>query len=66
MPSGKSPKPSMLGTGGAFKAGSALELQKQIREIEFRMTDPGYVPTAAEESRLKQLRGALEALSRKK
>jgi len=52
----------MLGTGGAAQAGSALQLRKQIQEIELRMTDPDYVPTEAEKARLRQLRGALENL----
>lgn len=65
MPYGKAPKSGMLGTGGAGQAGSALELKKQIQDIEMRMMDPDYVPSAAEESRLKQLRGALEALRKK-
>lgn len=62
---GKSPKPGMLGSGGAAQAGSALQIKKQIEAIELRMTDPDYVPTAEEQSRLKQLRGMLENLRRK-
>lgn len=58
-------KSSMLGTGGAGQAGSALELRKKIQELELRLTEPSYVPTQDEESRLAQLRGALEALRKK-
>lgn len=62
----KAPKASMLGTGGAAQAGSAMEIMRRIREIELRMTDSNYVPTAAEESELAQLRGRLQDAQKKK
>lgn len=62
----KAPKSGMLGSGGAAQAGSAIELRKQILDIEWRMSEPGYVPTAAEEALLAQLRGALQNLQKKK
>ena len=62
----KKPKPSMLGSGMAAKAGSTLEIQRRLREFEMRMTDPDYIPTEAEKSEMMQLRGRLEEMNRKK
>lgn len=67
MPFGrKSPKPGMLGSGMAFKAGSAVQLRREIQDLELRQSDPGYIPTAEEQSRLAQLRGELEAMMMKR
>ena len=58
----KKPAPSILGSGLAFKAGNAAAINLRIREIELRMSDPDYIPTAAEQSELAQLRGQLSEL----
>jgi hypothetical protein len=62
----KKPKPSMLGAGMAKQAGSVMEIQRRIQEIELRMADNDYVPTQAELSELAQLRGRLQDAMKQK
>jgi hypothetical protein len=56
----------MLGAGMAKQAGSVMEIQRQIREIEMRMADADYIPTDEEQSRLAQLRGRLHDAMKQK